>query len=258
MTNISNVLAFINMVNFATIVQICEEFDISESTARRMLTTLAQQGLIQRFHGGAISLNRYDTNTNVGKRSLERHKIKREIARKACDIIQQNSTIILLGGSTVCEMCHFIENTSLTVITNSLLVLNALQYSPTVRIIFLGGLFNLQEFEVGGILANLGLKHIRADYLFMGTAAFDEKHGFTTADPAIELYFSCLEASEVACVLADSSKYMNGGTSVTARPNQIKYLFTDSGLPAPVINCFESYGTKVILADIPNALQLRL
>ena len=40
-----------------SVADICTTFDVSEATARRDLETLANQGKLQRVHGGAIALS---------------------------------------------------------------------------------------------------------------------------------------------------------------------------------------------------------
>jgi DeoR/GlpR family transcriptional regulator of sugar metabolism len=139
---------------------------------------------------------------------------------------------------------------NITVITNSILVFNELQYSSGVKIILLGGTFDINEYEVNGILSSMSMNYIRADQLFMGASSFDEIHGFTTAFPAVDLYLTCLKSCLESCVLVDSSKYKKGGTAITARPDQINYLFTDNGLNRQAIDTFREKGVKVIISDI--------
>ena len=55
------------------------------------------------------------------------------IARTASKLIKEDSTIILLGGSTVCELCKY-KNMNITVITNSILVFNELNIHPALRL----------------------------------------------------------------------------------------------------------------------------
>jgi DeoR/GlpR family transcriptional regulator of sugar metabolism len=249
MTDHSKALALICENGFMTVAQLCEKLDVSESTARRILSRLSGEGLILRVHGGAAPLERKEPEkTGMAARQNLHLREKKMIARKASEIITDGSTLILLGGTNVAELCPFIAHMHLTVITNSFLVFNALQYSTTVSIIFLGGLFNPKEYEVGGFLANQNLQYIRANFLFMGAAAFDEKSGFYTADPAIELYLSCIEISNTICVLADSSKYLSSGVVVTAKPQQVDYLFTDKGLPQKAVQQFKSLGVEVVVA----------
>mgnify|MGYP002357992951 CR=1 FL=1 len=120
MVNAAEILTYINKMQWVTIGRLCEEFHISQSTARRMLELLSKEDAGERFRGGAIAKNSMEANTDIGRRSnIHKHQ-KSKIAKLASGIIKEGSTVILMGGSTVCELCRYIENRTLTVITNSL------------------------------------------------------------------------------------------------------------------------------------------
>lgn len=238
---INDVLDFINQKERVTINDICEMFNVSQSTARRVIINLADQKLINRYHGGATSLHREISYSNG-----DSNKNRRMIAKKASEIINEDSVVILLGGFTVSEICKFISHMNLTVITNSFLVFDYLKDYDNIRLIFLGGLYNPQKFEVGGLLINQNLHNFRADYLFMGAASFDEKTGFTTAQLSAELYHVCIDISKISCVLAESNKYQKSGLTVTATPDQIDYLFTDSDISKNILERIKNVGINVI------------
>jgi len=239
-------LDFINEKKHVSIADICETFKISESTARRLITYYVQKGRIGRYHGGAFSLE-LDKKTDALAR-IEVHAGKKlNIAKAAATIIQENSTIIILSGSTVSYLCRFIRDKKITVITNSLLVLDELKNCPNITMILLGGLYNHEESEVGGVLSNSGLSYLRADCLFMGASGFDEKSGFINKNLSVELYHTCINLCSECCVLVDSSKYNCGGTSIAAAPEQVKYLFTDSDLPAEAVTQFQKKSVIVVL-----------
>ncbi|MDD3174518.1 MAG: DeoR/GlpR family DNA-binding transcription regulator [Herbinix sp.] len=241
------ILAFINTRKNVTIYDLCESFNISESTARRTISYLEEKGKIGRYHGGAFSLLQ-NPKTQIISRLDENTDKKIRIAQSASEIVCDNSTIILLGGTTVSYMCTFIKKKRITVITNSMLVLDELKNCPNIKLIILGGLYNNDESEVGGILSNSSLSYLRADLLFMGASGFDEKSGFINANHSVELFRTCVKASNETNVLVDSSKYNSGGSSIAASPEQIKRLYTNSDLDPRIIKSFQLKGVEVILS----------
>src|SRR5262249_9353651 len=52
----AQILQFIEQRQRVTVAQICDQFSVSPATARRDLDALAEQGKIQRVHGGAIPI----------------------------------------------------------------------------------------------------------------------------------------------------------------------------------------------------------
>lgn len=249
MLDLNKVIDLVRKTDFTTTQDICAQFGVSESTARRALDKLAVMGKVTRLHGGAMPASIHGLTTEFQTRNALFKEQKIAIAKEAAGYINDFSTVILMGGTTVCEMCKFIERMNITVVTNSILVLNGLKYSRSVRLILLGGLYNYQEEEVGGLLAYKGLGTIRADHLFMGTSGFDEIYGFSTTNASIELYMNCIESSVTTCVLADSSKYMKGGAGVTARLDQVSYLFTDKGLDPRAREAIKAQGVNVVISD---------
>ncbi len=244
MFNRDDILRFINDKGHTSIDELCSGFSLSPSTARRVISQLEKRGKVGRFHGGAYSIHQ-DGVTEVVARQEVNVEAKVRIAKAAAEIIADDLTCIILGGSTVSHMCKFIRDRRITVITNSILVFDALKRSKNARLIVLGGLYNPDEEELGGITTNANLSYLRADYLFMGCSSFDEKSGFINRNHSIDLYRNCIQTCDHVCVLVDSSKYNRGGTSVAATPHQVKHLFTDSNLPATAIKSLEAKGVSV-------------
>ena len=244
-----DVLEYIQNNDYANTRTLCERFQVSESTMRRVLDRLDSAGYITRVHGGAMAVTNPNRMTEFQKRNRENKQVKIAIAREAAKLINEHDTIILMGGTTVCEMCPFIEMKHVTVITNSILVLNGLRYSENVRLIMLGGLYNYQEEEIGGLMHNQEMARMRANRLFMGTSGFDERFGFAITNASLEMYTHCVECSMSTCVLADSSKYMSGGAVIAATPEQVDYLITDRNLPSRAQQDMQASGIKIIFAD---------
>ena len=243
-----DVLSFIRQADFVSTQQLCQRFGVSESTIRRMLEKLDGAGLITRVHGGAMPMATTRL-TEYQVRSQQSKQQKVAIAKAAADLIHEHDTVILVGGTTVFEMCPFIEHRCITVITNSVPVFNSLRHSETIRLVMLSGLYSMQEDEVGGLLDNTSLERMRANWMFMGTSGFDERFGFAQTNAPVETYEQCIQSSLNLCVMADSSKYMRGGTTVAAAPSQVDVLITDKGLPQKARKALEEQGIRVILAD---------
>ena len=138
------VLALIEEQGSVSTERLCEYLSISESTARRVLMTLEGKKYIRRFRGGAMILRSNRPEPPVLRRSQESHAEKEAIARRALQYIHEGDTILLSAGSTVLELCPLLKDFQhLTVLTDSLLVQNALMYEENIIIyqlclIFLG------------------------------------------------------------------------------------------------------------------------
>lgn len=249
MVDRKKIIEYIDGAEFVTTANLCKEFGISESTARRILAQLAKSGCILRHHGGAVSRHKSEI-TNALSRVNQNAELKKRIVAKAAKIIKDGQTIVMLSGSTVYHLSCFIKDKKITVITNSLLVFEELKARKNIQLILLGGYYNHAESETSGYLTNSSPSYYRSDYLFMGTSGFDEFSGFTNDSYSIDVYRACLSMCRQACVLTESSKYNRGGTSIAAKPNEISYLFSDRGLSPLVAEHFrQNYNINVVFAD---------
>ena len=66
-----------------SVTEICEQFSISEATARRDLESLAEQGRLQRVHGGAILVEQAPPELPILQRESEQASEKQRIGQAA-------------------------------------------------------------------------------------------------------------------------------------------------------------------------------
>src|SRR5215469_3786536 len=79
---------------FAT--ELSHRYHVSDDTIRRDLDALADLGMVQRVHGGA--LRRATFTENFEERQTENAAAKDAIARGTVSLLQQGQTILLDGG----------------------------------------------------------------------------------------------------------------------------------------------------------------
>jgi DeoR family transcriptional regulator of aga operon len=96
-------------------------FQVSEATARRDLDSLAEQGKVQRVHGGAVLLRHSASEPPLLERSREQASEKERIGQAAAALVREGETVFLGSGTTVLEAARALRGMrNLTVITNSL------------------------------------------------------------------------------------------------------------------------------------------
>jgi DeoR/GlpR family transcriptional regulator of sugar metabolism len=241
------VLDFINTKKTASNTVICEALGYSESTIRRILKKLDNKNLIKRYHGGGHSLEIHKTPPGIKKRFDQQKREKDRIAKTAVSHFKNGSTVVLLGGTTVYNMCKYMHGMRIIVITNSIIVFDELRNDPRIKIILLGGQYNDEEMETRGVLTHNNLKMLRANCLFMGANKFHPDIGFMTTDiESVELYQLCLEASATRFILADSTKLGEDASAVIATCDMIDFLITDNRLPLEARSAFDKKNVSVI------------
>lgn len=232
------------------IAEICEGFDVSEATARRDLETLAAQGKIQRVHGGAIALAQIPAELPMLQRQQENPQNKLLIGQAAAALVKDGETLFLGSGTTVLEMARALHGRShLTVITNSLPVVNALAGEEGITIINLGGMLRASELSFIGHITEQALAELRADRVFIGTRSISLEHGLTHEFlPETMTDRAILKIGEEIVVLADHSKFGHAGPVLLAPLERVHTIITDDETSEEIIAAIRQKGIKVITA----------
>ena len=233
-----------------SVAQICQQFDVSEATARRDLEILAGEGQLRRVHGGAIALRQAPPELPIHERSREQSAEKRRIGVHAAALVQPGQTIFLGSGSTVAEMAASLrEVPDLTVITNSLQVVNALALARDLYIVCLGGYFRPSELSFIGHLTEQALAEVRADLVFIGTRAIDIESGLTNAYlPETMTDRAILRIGREVILLADHTKCGRISTAFLAPVTAVHILVTDDLTSEEFSAALEAQGVRVLRA----------
>src|SRR5215208_229080 len=145
------ILSLITRHGRLSVTEIVEQFSISEATARRDLESLAAQGKVQRVHGGVITVEKAPPELPILERESEQADEKAGIGRAAASLVADRETVFLGSGTTVLEVARNLRNhKNLTVITNSLPVLNMLAGLREITVISLGGMLRDSEMSFIG------------------------------------------------------------------------------------------------------------
>lgn len=240
------VLEYISRKKSVTVGEITSVFFLSESTVRRLLVEMEQDGLIRRFHGGAVIAGDQQDGRMIGMREVQKINEKAAIGREAAALVMDGMTLLMLGGTTVMAMCPYLKGKSITVITTSIPVVNDLLLEENMRLILLGGVVNPSELEVRGSMTAEGLSRLRADILFLGATNIHPVHGMMTDDPeAVATYRACMAAADQRILLVDSTKFKTGGVTVVAGINELNTVITDDRLSAESTTMLLSKGVSV-------------
>ena len=233
-----------------SVADICATFDVSEATARRDLETLASEGRIQRVHGGAIVLTQAPPEQPILERQNEQADEKIHIGQSAAALVQEGETVFLGSGTTVLEAARALRGRhNLTVLTNSLPVVNALAGAEGITVICLGGMLRDREYSFIGHITEQALAEVRADLVFIGIRAIDLEAGLTNDYLAETLTDrAILRAARQIIVLADHTKLERVAAAYLAPLTAIQVLITDRQTPPEFTRQLENRGLRVIRA----------
>ncbi len=256
LTSISNVerqqeiLKYLQEHRRITVADICRLFAVSEATARRDLEALAAKGRIQRVRGGAILSAPAPPEPPLLERAREQADAKSRIGQAAAMLVSDGESVFLGSGTTVLEVArHLLDRKDLTVITNSLPVINLLAGKPNITLISLGGMLRPSELSFIGHITEQALAEVRAEKVIMGTRAISLEHGLTNDYlPETLTDRAILKAGRQVIVVADHTKLGVIASAFLAPLKAVDVLVTDGDADPDFVQALEEQGVQVILA----------
>jgi DeoR family transcriptional regulator, aga operon transcriptional repressor len=257
-TRLNTLLELLNERGKLDIDQVAVELDVSAATIRRDFDHLADQQLVTRTRGGAVSSAvsydlplRYKTSRHASE--------KQRIGEAAAALVRRDSVAGLTGGTTATEVARAIAERgdlagsdgepTVTLVTNAVNIANELAIRPQVKVVVTGGVARPQSYELVGPLAERTLDELSLDVVFLGVNAVDAEFGASTHHEG-EAGINALMARQArrVVVVADSSKLGLRAFVRICPVADIDVLITDDGAPGDVVAAFESAGIEVIRA----------
>ncbi|MBN2712115.1 MAG: DeoR/GlpR transcriptional regulator [Planctomycetes bacterium] len=210
---------------------VINRYDVSESTARRHITKLGEEGVIRRVKGGAVWLEMHPSMHPFHVRAQKNHEAKEAIARKAVTLVKPGMSIIIGGGTTAYTVAKQLKGMGMRVVTNSLPVMDLFVDDETTQLTALGGQLYHNGALFHGYSTMEQLARLRVDMAFMSTGGFSHEGFFHRVPAVIELDRKIAEISKTVVVAAVSDKYGEESFSLVLRPEEVDILLTDRPIP---------------------------
>ncbi len=258
----SKTQALLTQKNTVTIAELAQAFRTSEMTIRRDLDELEARGVCQRIHGGAVALRITDYhNTGYpGFFERERCRVSEKIAigRAAAAMVRPGDVIVIDSGTTAAYMARALRTSApITVITNSIRVLDHLQDATQVTLICPGGTLSMEDrYSSGGDLAFVGpitvatLRGLRARKAFITTAGFTLADGISNASLfQAEIKGVLIDIAEEAILITDHTKFGRVLGFLVAGVKSFSTIITDTLAPASDVDALRAMGIKVIQVE---------
>ena len=230
----------------ASIEQLKREVFASEATLRRDLTQMEQEGLLIRTWGGAVLAGKADSDPPLFVRSNANVRAKNSIAKAAVEFLDNNMTVFLASGTTVAKFAKYLQKfENLTVITNGLDTVSALNGHLSAKIIILGGEL-YENYDLIGSLTDSTIEQFNADIFFFSCSGITED-GFTSKDMIrLNIIKKMNRNSTKTVLLADTSKVGKKYTYKGFGFDEIDYVIMEA--PPQNAELKNALGKKLIIA----------
>lgn len=229
--------------------ELAVELGTSEDTIRRDLRELAQQGKLQRVHGGALPASAATGDLRV--RQQVSTDEKQALGRFGAQLVKPGQVVMLDGGTTAIQVARQLPaDLRATVITHSPNVAVELAAHRHIEIIVLGGrLFRHSMVNVGASVIEAAAR-FRADLFFLGVTGVHPEAGLSTGDAEEADVKRALHARAAeTVVLASSEKLLSASAFVIAPMKALSLLVVPEGTKPRTVAALRAGGVAVQKAD---------
>ena len=175
---------------------------------------------------------------------------KKEICRRAAELVTEDDTIYIDTGTTCLNLVDFIANKHCTILTNSLLIFNKAASYPNLDIISVPGRLNRKTLSFTGPDINDYLQTYNISMAFMACTGVTMKSGLTNA--SAEEYITkkaIAENTNSMILLADHSKFGRISLMTYSPMEKLDAIVTDQALPEEYDSFCQDHGIRVMTID---------
>jgi len=225
------------------------ELDASESSVRRDLDILEDEGVLKRVYGGAVSVQAAPHRAfDYAVESVRLSDEKSRIARLTAGLIENGQTVILDGGSTVAAVARELAAKSLHIVTNSLPIAEGLESLRNIELTLTGGYLDQRLRVMLGPFCEQMLGAIRADAVIMGIGGITEAGLSNNNTLVVGSEQKMIEVASRVIVVADHTKFGHGGMVPVAPLTAVHTVVSDAELNPEFIAMLRDHGVEVLLA----------
>lgn len=245
----NQILTLLQKKQRASVAELSQVFRIGEATIRRDLSDLEARGLVQRTHGGVITMENVAIESPVRERAKQNHEYKQRIARFITDYVHDNETLIIDAGSTTWEIARMLRGKKgLSVLTNSPYVAEELVSGHDCQVILTGGELKEPTRAMVGPVAEYTVRQFRADRAILGMSALKSDEGFFTVNyQEAEVKRTMIKNAKEVIIAMDSSKIGKVLHSFVCDLSSIDKLATDDRITLEEKKKIEEQGVEVMV-----------
>jgi DeoR/GlpR family transcriptional regulator of sugar metabolism len=227
----SKLLEIVRRRGFASLPELAESLQVSESTVRRDLAHLEQDGAAKRTHGGAFYTGPTPHLPHFDQRQSSEWDKKKTIAEAAARLIDDADTLLLDGGSTTYELALLLVNRPLQIVTNSLPVANLFCSAANIDLVIVGGYVHTRSGTVSGTFADEMLNTLNVRRAVLSVAGVTERGLFNSNLLQVNTQRAMMKTADEVIIVADSTKFGHQSLAHMCDLADVDHYVVDEELP---------------------------
>lgn len=225
----SQILLYVEKHHSASVQELAQYLYASQSTVRRDLSELEEQGVLKRTYGGAILTNGSNYDTPATLRLIQNRPEKERIADLAERFLAPSTSFFFDSSTTSAVLAaRAVSYPQIRLATNGLEIPSALRDRGDVSVILCGGELRSPWGEFTGSVTLRAIADMNADTFFFSCGGFSLERGATEfRDENVAVKRAFLANSKRHILLCDSSKFGSLFFYGSIPLESIDYVITD-------------------------------
>ena len=215
-------------------IEATEMLNVSESSVRRIFSSLENSGQAARVYGGIKLANKNELNYSFVESEYKKLNEKRTIGLQASLLIDDRDIVYLDCGTTIQQLAIALkarlvnrELHDIRVITNSLINMQIL--NEYCLVVLVGGQYHDNRKNFSGFTTEKFIQMFKFNKSFVGADGFTLSDGFMSSDTETSrLNEIVISLSDKSYVLIDSSKIGRNSFVRYATSDEVEAVITDA------------------------------
>ncbi|SFT07149.1 transcriptional regulator, DeoR family [Saccharopolyspora flava] len=228
-----------------TVAELAVATGCSEMTIRRDLDQLAEEGVLRRVRGGAVSYLRGQSDP-FSLRERDAAEVKQRLAAEVESLIADGESVIVDSGSTTLEVARRLAARRVTAVPLDMHSANALSNAPDVELLLPGGRAKPGELSFVGHLTENSLRALRVDTTVLGVCGLSATRGLTAHNlEEVPIKNAATDAAQRVIAVCHGAKFARTGLGFVCPATSLDVVVTDRSAPAESLAELEAAGVEV-------------
>jgi len=243
------IISLAREIGRVTVDDLAQRYVVTPQSIRRDLNEIAELGLLQRVHGGAVLASGTENVGYEARRMLSQEE-KRRIGIRTAALVPDNCSLFINIGTTTEEVARaLVGRRGLMVVTNNLNVANILHRSPGAEVIIAGGVVRGSDGGIVGEQTADFIDQFKLDLAVIGASAIDEEGALLDYDyREVRVARAIIANARRILLAADHSKFARAAPVRIAHISQTDTFVTDTAPPDAVRALCAQHGVSITLA----------
>ena len=235
---------------FVKIEDLAERYSLSIMTIHRDLDALQSEGWLRKVRNGATAQPSTEHHGDIRYRATAMAAAKAIIAAAAMQLVEPGNAVMIDDSTTALALVELLPTRGpLSVISNSLPVINEMSKEPGIDLIALGGAYYPAYDAFLGMRTADAIRSLRANLVFMSPTAVTNGRCYNQSQETVAIKRAMMESADRTVLLLDHTKFSKSGVYQMAALTDFDLVIVDNDTPEAELTALRAQGVHIHVAS---------